>query len=165
MIAQTKALLEEAKREAERAQRLADQKSGFRGNCPGESCRSRRESGRSLIVPNAGLKLRHKLATREKAKAAVKPKRRPVWSSLQNGQAGSAGRRWCQQSQDLDESQSESGCSRARTNVRVTKALKSRTGEAQLKLDWTKDFAPCDGYMSRILDVNEGQFVCRRGRR
>ena len=150
-IKQQQAVVEEAKREAERAQRLADQNAG--------SVEIAQAKAAAVIAFEAGLTsaqagVKEALASVERAKAAVAEAQAKL-TIAENGRAeAEAG--LVTATASLDEAKANLGAP-GDENVRVRRA-KVAIEEAQLKLGWTKIYAPSEGYVTN-LEVFEGQFV------
>ena len=150
-IEQQIAMVEEAKREADRAQRLADQKAG--------SVEIAQAKAASVTVNQAGLTsaragVKEALASVERAKAAVTEAKAKLIIA-ENGRA-EAEAALVTATASLDEAEAIRGAP-GDENVRVRRA-KVAMENAQLKLGWTKIYAPADGYVTN-LEVFEGQFV------
>jgi multidrug resistance efflux pump len=151
MIAQAKAKLEEAQKEAARAKRLADERADSV-----ETAESKAAAVKVIEAQvdsaNAGL---------EQAEAALAKERAGEGESraklviAQNGLA-EAQAAVITSNAERDKSKADLGQS-GEANVRIRLA-KVQLDEAQLKLEWTKIYAPSDGYISNLY-VNEGAYA------
>jgi multidrug resistance efflux pump len=151
MIAQTKANLEEAQREAERAKRLAD-----RGAGAVETAQAKAAAVTAIKaqLDNATAGLAQAQAALAKAKAGEGEARAKLviaQNGLAEAQAGVI-----TSSADLDKTKADLG-EPGEANVRIRNA-KVQLNEAKLKLAWTTINAPSDGYIANPY-VNEGSYA------
>jgi multidrug resistance efflux pump len=150
MIAQGKAKVEEAKREAERAKRLADEKAG--------SVETAQSKAAAVDVYRAQLESAN--AGWEQAKAGlarVRAGESEAEAKLVIAQNGLVEAQAAVVTVEADKDKAQSSLGQpGEANVRIRSA-KVALEEAQLKLDWTKIYAPSDGYITNLY-VSEGTF-------
>jgi len=150
-IVQIQAKLEEAQREAERAQRLADRKAGSVETAEAKAAAVKAFQAQ-LDSAHAGLQQAQ--ATRDNAQAAkseVEAKLVIAENGLVEAQAAVV-----TATASKDQAQATLGKS-GDANVRIQSAQVSLE-EAQLKLGWTKVYAPADGYVSNLY-LKEGTYA------
>ena len=154
MIAQCQARLDEAQREAVRAKRLADSKAGSI-----ETAESKEAATKA-----AQAQLDHAKAGLQQAQAAVErasASRTEAEARLVIAENGltEAEATLASAVAGLDQAKANLG-EPGDANVRIRSA-KVALEEAQLKLDWTKIYAPTDGYVSNLY-VKEGTYAVPR---
>jgi multidrug resistance efflux pump len=150
-IAQIQAKLEEAQSESERARRLADRKAGSLETAEAKAAAVKAYQAQ-LESANAGSQQAQ--ATLDKAMAAKdEAKARLVIATNGLAEAQAA---VVTAIADRDQAQANLG-EPGDANVRIRSAQVS-LDEAQLKLDWTKVYAPADGYISNLY-LKEGAYA------
>jgi multidrug resistance efflux pump len=150
-ITQIQAQVEEAQRESERAKRLADRKAGSVETAEAKEAAVKAYQAQ-LESANAGLG--EAQATLEKANAAKAEAEAKLLIS-QNGLV-EAQAAVVTANADRDQAQANLG-QPGDANVRVRSAQVALQ-QAQLKLDWTRVYAPTDGYISN-LNLKEGAYA------
>jgi multidrug resistance efflux pump len=151
MIAEQKATLEEGKREAERAKRLADRRAGSVETAQAKEAAVAAFQAQ-LDSANAGLNQAQ--ATLAKAKAGEGEAQAKLVIA-ENGVA-EAQAALVTANASSDEAKANLGAP-GEANVRIRSA-KVALDEAQLDLDWTKIYAPIDGYITNLY-VSQGTFA------
>ncbi len=150
-IAQIQANLEEAQRESERAKRLADRKAGSVETAEAKAAAVKAYQAQ-LEMPTPGLHRRRRRSTRpRRQRARPKPKVAIAKNGLAEAQAAVI-----TAIADRDQAKASLG-EPGDANVRIRSAQVS-LDEAQLKLDWTKVYAPTDGYISNLY-LKEGAYA------
>lgn len=150
-IAQVQALLEEAQREAARAKRLADREAGSIEIAEAKAAAVKAYVAQ-LDSANAGLQqAQAALDKAAAAKAEAEAKLLIAKNGLAEAQAAVV-----TATADRDQAQATLGKA-GDANVRIQSAQVS-LDEAQLKLDWTKVYAPTDGYISNLY-LKEGAYA------
>jgi multidrug resistance efflux pump len=151
MIAQTEANLEEAQREADRAQRLADKRAGAVETAQAKAAAAAAFKAQ-LDSANAGLTQAQAALARAKAgEGEARAKLVIAQNGLAEAQAAVI-----TSSADRDKAKADLG-QPGEANVRIRQA-KVQLDEAKLNLEWTKIYAPSDGYISNLY-VNEGAYA------
>ena len=150
-IAQIQATLEEAQRESERAKRLADRTAGSVETAEAKAAAVKAYQAQ-LQSAQAGLGQAQ--ATLDKATAAKSEAEAKV-AIARNGLA-EAQAAVVTAIADRDKAQADLG-EPGDANVRIRSAQVS-LDEAQLKLNWTKVYAPTDGFISNLY-LKEGAYA------
>jgi multidrug resistance efflux pump len=150
-IAQIQARLEEAQRESDRAGRLADRTAGSVETAEAKAAAVKAYQAQ-LESASAGLKQAQ--ATLDKAMAA----KGEAAAKLVISENALAEAQAAVETAIADRDQAEANLGKpGEANVRIRSAQVS-LDQAQLKLDWTKVYAPADGYISN-LNLKEGAYA------